>query len=47
MIRQKFKIIGVKDKAQNLPETFVATPNNATTDTKGMKNIVILVIIMI
>ena len=47
MIKQKFKIIGVKDKAQNLPETFVATPNNATMDTKGIKNIVILVIIMI
>ena len=47
IIRQKFNIIGVKDKAQNLPETFVATPNNATIETNGIKKIVILVITII
>ena len=47
IIRQEFNIIGVKDKAQNLPETFVATPNNATIETNGIKKIVILVITII
>ena len=43
MIRDKFKIIGVKAKGQNLPETFVIIPNMATIDIRGIKMIVILV----
>ena len=33
----KFKIIGVNDNIQNLPDTFVATPNKATADINGIK----------
>ena len=38
----EFKIIGVNDNIQNLPDTFVATPNSATADINGINNIVIL-----
>ena len=43
-IKHKFKITGVKERAQNLPDTFVATPKSATIEIKGMNKIVILVI---
>ena len=47
IIKQRFKIIGLKEKIQNLPETFVATPNRATIDIKGINTIVILVNVVI
>ena len=37
----------VRKRIENLPETFVATPNNATIETNGIKKIVILVITII
>ena len=43
IIKDKFKIIGVNAKGQNLPATFVTTPKIATIDIKGIKIIVILV----
>tara|TARA_B100001094_G_C17611228_1_gene521315 strand:+ start:271 stop:489 length:219 start_codon:yes stop_codon:yes gene_type:complete len=47
IIRQRFKIIGLKERIQNFPETFVATPNRATIDIKGINIIVILVNVVI
>jgi hypothetical protein len=43
IMSDKFKIIGVNAKGQNLPETFLTTPSKATIDIKGIKIIVILV----
>ena len=38
-----FKIMGVKARIQNRPETLVATPSKEATDIKGINIIVILV----
>ena len=46
-IIDEFRIMGVNDNIQNLPDTLVATPNKATADIKGIKIIVILVSVVI